>query len=97
LDQCPPFQGGKHPSTSLGVSVASKKSTTRRYRLLLKGKTILTFLMVEQENGMLAMPAIEGPKPHLHIYLSDGRLHRHVTHEKYPQGHGRRHTQKRSV
>lgn len=69
----------------------------RRYTLLLKGKTIMSFLLVEKKSGIYAIPSTEDPKPHLHIYLSDGRLHRHVTHENYPLGHRRRHTQKRSI
>lgn len=68
-----------------------------RYRVLLKGGTILAFKIVETKSGVYAIPSTEGPKRHLHLYLSDGRLYRLMTDERYPTGHARRHTQKRSI
>jgi len=77
--------------------LTSKPVKKRSFRLVLNGKPIVEFVVVETKSGFIAMPATKGPKAHLHVYPRDGQLHRLVTHEKYPKGHGRRHTQKASI
>ncbi len=52
--------------------------------------------MKELSSGIILKPTTKGIAHHLHIYASDGKIHRIVTHERYKEGHVRRHTQHRS-
>lgn len=52
--------------------------------------------MVKDIGGeMISKIVTPETRTHLSIYEKEGTLQKHVTHEKYPTGHGRRHTQRK--
>ena len=67
-----------------------------RFRLTFRGRLLSGFVWIDIGDEMIIKPLIGKVRKHLSLYPSEGKLHRHVTHEEHQLGR-RRHTQRATV
>ena len=75
---------------------ASKKET-HGIELTFRGKRLGRIMWITSRSGETIIKPLVPTKSHLSWFYRNNILFRHVTHERYPRGSKRRHTQKRGV
>jgi len=75
-------------------SIASKPG---HLILVCRGKVVYETMVKNIGKELISKVVTPETGVHMSIYEKKGTLAKHVTHEKYPKGHGRRHTQRNSA
>ena len=68
-----------------------------RVRMSHQGEVVYEFLIKDIGGEAIVKVAVPRTDAHLSFYPKGGCMKHHVTHEAYPKGHGRRHTQRKEV
>jgi hypothetical protein len=68
-----------------------------RLRFISKGKPIFGFFGKKIRDGLILKQSVPEIGKHFHIFSREDKIGHLVTHEKYPPGHWRRHTQKGEI
>ena len=71
--------------------------TKWRFCLTFRGRLLSGFVWVDLGGELIVKPLVGTVRKHLSLFPSDGKLHRHVTHEEYLPGQRRRHTQRAAI
>lgn len=68
-----------------------------RFRLTFRGKLLSGFVWIDLGGEFIVKPLVGKVRKHLSLFPSEGKLHRHVTHEDYELGQRRRYTQRAAI
>ena len=68
-----------------------------RIRITSHGEVVYDFMIKDIGTEAIMKVAVPRTDAHLSFYPKGDSMRHHVTHEAYPKGHGRRHTQKKDV
>lgn len=75
------------------TSKSSSKKKTKRISFVSGDQTLFGYVIKDLGDETILKPTTPQVKRHLSMYPKGSGIGHHVTHEQYPQGHGRRHTQ----
>jgi len=73
------------------------KSKEERFGVTFRGRLLGGILWRTTKRGETIIKPLLPANAHLSLFAEDNKLRRHVTHEKYPRGSKRRHTQKGTI
>jgi len=73
------------------------KGKEERFGITFRGRLLAGILWRTTKRGEMILKPLLPAKVHLSLFVKDDVLRRHVTHEKYPRGSKRRHTQKGTI
>jgi hypothetical protein len=73
---------------------AKARKGERRVSFVAKDKKLMEFMVKDIGGEIMIKPSFPSTTKHLSLYPKGGEIGHHVTHERYPKGHHRRHTQK---
>src|SRR2546427_1561591 len=84
------------PTVADAAKVASKVKE-ERFGITFGGKLLGGVVWKTTKRGETIIKTLSPASAHLSLFSADKKLVRHVTHERYPQGSKRRHTQRASI